>query len=74
MGETRHHVNVTPFWPLPTMTVTRSKLEEWLARCQWLATTKLDDHTRTRVERLIIDLQQDLDEDERERRSQRALG
>ena len=41
----------------------RRKLEDWLARCRWLTTTRLDDHTRSRLDRLIIDLEQDLKED-----------
>jgi hypothetical protein len=55
------------------MTVPRTKLEAWLARCRWLAKTQLDDRARIRLERLIIDLQQYLDDDERERRSQSAV-
>jgi hypothetical protein len=38
------------------------KLEDWLARCRWLATTRLDDHTRSRLDRLIADLERDLGE------------
>ncbi|MGC2809821.1 MAG: hypothetical protein WA303_05525 [Bradyrhizobium sp.] len=54
--------------------VDRRRLEDWLARCRWLETTRLDDHTRSRLERLIIDLEQDLNEDEFERLSQRLTG
>ena len=42
----------------------RRKLEDWLARCRWLTTTRLDHHTRSRLDRLIIDLEQDLREDD----------
>jgi hypothetical protein len=49
----------------------RRKLEDWLARCRWLTTTRLDDHTRSRLDRLIIDLEQDLKQDDFERLSQR---
>jgi hypothetical protein len=54
--------------------VDRRKLEDWLARCRWLATTRLDDHTRARLDRLIGELEQDLNEDEFERLSQRLTG
>ncbi|MGH6703632.1 MAG: hypothetical protein ACRECG_09585 [Bradyrhizobium sp.] len=54
--------------------VDRRKLEDWLARCRWLATTRLDDHTRSRLDRLIGELEQDLNEDEFERLSQRLTG
>jgi hypothetical protein len=27
------------------MSIDRRKVEDWLARCRWLATTKLDDRT-----------------------------
>ena len=54
--------------------VDRRKLEDWLARCRWLATTQLDDHTRSRLDRLIGELEQDLNEDEFERLSQRLTG
>ena len=37
-------------------------------------TTRLDDHTRSRLDRLIIELEQDLNEDEFERLSQRLTG
>jgi hypothetical protein len=50
------------------------KVEDWLARCRWLATTKLDDRTRARLDRLIRTLEQDLEEDEIERLSQRRFG
>jgi O-methyltransferase involved in polyketide biosynthesis len=49
---------------LPVSPVDRRKLEDWLARCRWLATTRLDDHTRARLDRLIRDLERDLEEDE----------
>jgi len=42
----------------------RRKVEDWLARCRWLNTTKLDDGTRARLDRLIRTLEQDLEEDE----------
>lgn len=54
--------------------VDRRKLEDWLARCRWLATTQLDGHTRSRLDRLIGELEQDLNEDEFERLSQRLTG
>jgi hypothetical protein len=54
--------------------VDRRKLEDWLARCRWLETTRLDDHTRSRLDRLIVDLEADLNEDEFERLSQRLTG
>jgi hypothetical protein len=54
--------------------VDRRKLQDWLARCRWLETTQLDDHTRSRLARLIGDLEQDLNEDEFERLSQRLTG
>jgi hypothetical protein len=54
--------------------IDRRKLEDWLARCRWLATTRLDDHTRSRLDRLIGELEQDLNEDEFERLSQRLTG
>jgi hypothetical protein len=54
--------------------VDRRKVEDWLVRCRWLATTKLDDRTRTRLDRLIRTLEQDLEEDEFERLSQRRFG
>ena len=49
----------------------RRKLEDWLARCRWLTTTRLDHHTRSRLDRLMIDLEQDLKQDDLERLSQR---
>jgi hypothetical protein len=55
------------------MIVGRRKVEDWLARCRWLATTKLDDGTRDRLDRLIRTLEHDLVEDEFERLSQRRL-
>jgi hypothetical protein len=57
--------------------VDRRKVEDWLARCRWLATTKLDDRTRARLDRLILALEKDLkdlEEDEVERLSQRLFG
>jgi O-methyltransferase involved in polyketide biosynthesis len=51
--------------------VDRRKVEDWLARCRWLATTKLDESTRDRLDRLILALEKDLEEDELERLSQR---
>lgn len=54
--------------------VDRRKLEDWLARCRWLTTTRLDDATRSRLDRLIIDLERDLNQDEFERPSQRLTG
>jgi hypothetical protein len=56
------------------MSIDRRKVEDWLARCRWLATTKLDDRTRVRLDRLIRTLEQDLEEDELERLSQRRFG
>jgi hypothetical protein len=56
------------------MSVDRRKVEVWLARCRWLATTKLDDHTRARLDRLIRTFEEDLEEDELERLSQRRFG
>ena len=50
------------------MNINRRKLEDWLARCKWLATTKLDDETRAGLERLTRTLEQDLKEDETRRR------
>jgi O-methyltransferase involved in polyketide biosynthesis len=59
----------------PTMrNIDRRKIEDWLARCRWLATTKLDDRTRDRLDRLVRTLEQDLEEDEVERLSQRRFG
>jgi hypothetical protein len=46
------------------MSIDRRKVEDWLARCRWLATTKLDDCTRDRLDRLVRTLEQDLEEDE----------
>jgi hypothetical protein len=54
--------------------VDRQKVEDWLARCRWLATTKLDESTRARLDRLISTLEQDLEQDEAERLSQRRFG
>jgi hypothetical protein len=57
------------------MIVGRRKVEDWLARCRWLATTKLDDGTRERLDRLIRALEHDLEEDDEfERLSQRRFG
>ena len=52
------------------VSIDRRKVEDWLARCRWLATTKLDESTRARLDRLIIALEKDLEEDELERLSQ----
>jgi hypothetical protein len=46
------------------MSVDRRKVEDWLARCWWLATTKLDDRPRARLDCLIDTLEQDLEADE----------
>jgi O-methyltransferase involved in polyketide biosynthesis len=54
--------------------VDRQKVEDWLARCRWLTTTKLDDRTRERLDRLILALEQDLEEDEFERPQRRFGG
>ena len=54
--------------------IDRRKVEDWLARCRWLSTTKLDDRTRDRLDRLVRTLEQDLEEDEVERLSQRRFG
>jgi hypothetical protein len=54
--------------------IDRRKIEDWLERCRWLATTKLDDRTRDRLNRLVRTLEQDLEEDEVERLSQRRFG
>jgi hypothetical protein len=54
--------------------IDRRKVEDWLARCRWLATTKLDDRTRDRLDRLVRTLEQDLEEDEVERLSQQRFG
>jgi hypothetical protein len=56
------------------MSADRRKVEDWLARCRWLATTKLDDHTRARLDRLIRTFEEDLEEDELERLSERRFG
>jgi hypothetical protein len=50
--------------------VNRPKVEDWLTRCRWLATTILDESTRDRLDRLILALEKDLEEDELERLSQ----
>jgi hypothetical protein len=47
------------------MSVGSPKLEEWLARCRWLKSTRLDDNTRRRLELLITDLERDI-EDQRD--------
>ena len=54
--------------------IDRRKVEDWLARCRWLSTTKLDDRTRDRLDRLVRTLEQDLEEDEVERLSQQRFG
>jgi hypothetical protein len=56
------------------MSADRRKVEDWLARCRWLATTKLDDHTRARLDRLMRTFEEDLEEDELERLSERRFG
>ena len=43
--------------------VDRRKVEDWLTRCRWLATTELDERTRARLDDLIGSLEQDLEED-----------
>jgi hypothetical protein len=43
--------------------VHRRKVEDWLTRCRWLATTELDERTRARLDDLIGSLEQDLEED-----------
>jgi hypothetical protein len=48
-----------------TMSVGSQKLEEWLARCRWLKSTRLDENTRDRLNRLIADLERDI-EDQRD--------
>jgi hypothetical protein len=55
------------------MSIDRRKVEDWLTRCRWLATTKLDESTRARLDRLMRTLEQDLEEDEVERLSQRRF-
>ena len=52
------------------VSIDRRKVEDWLARCRWLVTTKLDESTRARLDRLIIALEKDPEEDELERLSQ----
>jgi hypothetical protein len=47
------------------MSVGSQKLENWLTRCRWLQATWLDENTRQRLERLIADLERDL-EDQRD--------
>jgi hypothetical protein len=54
--------------------VDRRKVEDWLARCRWLATTELGDCTRAPLDRLIRTLEQDLEGNEFERLSQRRFG
>jgi hypothetical protein len=44
------------------MSVRSQKLEEWLARCRWLQSTRLDHNTRQRLEGLIADLQRDIED------------
>jgi hypothetical protein len=46
-------------WP---MSGRQEQLERWLARCRWLQTTRLDDKTRERLERLIADLERDVED------------
>jgi hypothetical protein len=40
----------------------QQKLERWLARCRWLQSTRLDEKTRQRLERLIADLERDIED------------
>jgi hypothetical protein len=47
------------------MSVGSAKLEEWLARCRWLKSTRLDENTRRRLDLLIADLERDI-EDQRD--------
>jgi hypothetical protein len=44
-------------------TIDRKKVEDWLTRCRWLATTELEERTRARLDRLIGNLEQDLEGD-----------
>jgi hypothetical protein len=48
-----------------TMSVGSQKLEEWLVRCRWLKSTRLDENTRHRLDRLIADIERDI-EDQRD--------
>jgi hypothetical protein len=54
-------------------TIDRKKVEDWLTRCRWLATTELEERTRARLDRLIGNLEQDLEGDEMERLPQRRF-
>lgn len=47
------------------MSVGSQKLEEWLVRCRWLKSTRLDENTRHRLDRLIADIERDI-EDQRD--------
>jgi hypothetical protein len=40
---------------------TSIKLEEWLARCRWLKSTRLDEQTQQRLDQLVADLERDLE-------------
>jgi hypothetical protein len=44
------------------MSARQQQLERWLARCRWLQSTRLDDKTRQRLERLIADLERDVED------------
>jgi hypothetical protein len=48
-----------------------AKLEEWLARCRWLKSTRLDEKTRLRLDLLIADLERDIEDQRDERRYER---
>ena len=53
------------FYRAIVMSISCQKLEEWLARCRWLKSTRLDEHTQHRLDLLIADLEHDL-KDQRE--------
>jgi hypothetical protein len=59
------HPTVFPETVGELMSARQQQLERWLARCRWLQTTRLDDNTRARLERLIADLERDI-EDQRD--------
>jgi hypothetical protein len=56
------------------MTVSRKKLEDWFARCRWLQTRRLDQHTRERLDRLIADLERDIEDQQDFENSYRRFG
>jgi hypothetical protein len=56
------------------MTVSKQKLDDWLARCRWLQTTRLDQHTRERLDRLITDLERDIEDQRDFENSYRRFG